>query len=88
MSAMMDQQLLAIRRSQAPALTPLDVRTLGLLADGCTRMQLARKMNVSFHVAKARCLRVYKKMGAVNAAQAVAMGYQMGYLKLDEWKHQ
>lgn len=55
-------------------------RILQLLADGRSYPQIAAEMFLSSMTVKNHVSRIYKLLGARNAAQAVAVAYQRGML--------
>lgn len=65
-------------RTNSPRL--LDVLTL--CAAGYTTTQIGRKLHVNENTVKSRLRALYKQLGAVDRAHAVAIGYQSGILPL------
>ena len=65
-------------------LTVREMQVLGLMAMGLDGHQIAAKLGLKYPtVAKIR-FALYPKLGAINAAHAVAIGYQRGFLVIDE----
>lgn len=64
-------------------LTDRERRVLALLADGHTKAAIAAQVYLSVNGVKKTCERVYRKLGAHTAAQAVAVAYQRGLLVPD-----
>lgn len=64
------------------ALTPREMETLTLLADGASNKVIARQLNISVHTAKFHVAAVLTKLQARNRADAVAIGLRHGLLYL------
>jgi DNA-binding NarL/FixJ family response regulator len=55
---------------------------LDLLAAGASNKVIARRLNLSFHTAKAHVASVLQKLGASSRADAVARGARAGLVLL------
>ena len=64
------------------ALTPREMETLSLLADGASNKVIARQLRISVHTAKFHVAAVLAKLHAQNRADAVAIGVRQGLLYL------
>jgi DNA-binding CsgD family transcriptional regulator len=64
------------------ALTPREMETLTLLADGASNKVIARQLKISVHTAKFHVAAVLTKLHAQNRADAVAIGLRQGLLYL------
>jgi DNA-binding NarL/FixJ family response regulator len=62
------------------ALTPREMETLALLADGASNKVIARQLKISVHTAKFHVAAVLTKLHAQNRADAVAIGLRQGLL--------
>ncbi|WP_165838956.1 helix-turn-helix transcriptional regulator [Roseicella frigidaeris] len=72
-------------RGPAPAgsgLTRREREVLDLLAAGASNKVIARRLNLSFHTAKAHVASVLQKLGAGSRADAVARGARAGLVLL------
>lgn len=63
-------------------LTPREMETLTLLADGASNKLIARQLDISVHTAKFHVAAVLAKLQARNRADAVAIGLRHGLLYL------
>lgn len=54
---------------------------LEMLADGLTNAHIGRRLNLSESAAKTRVRSLFEHLGARDRAQAVALGFQRGYLR-------
>lgn len=61
-------------------LSPRELEVLGLLSAGMTNQLLALALGISEHTAKFHVSAVLGKLGAQSRAEAVATGYQLGFL--------
>lgn len=61
-------------------LTPREMETLALLADGASNKVIARQLKISVHTAKFHVAAVLTKLHAQNRADAVAIGLRQGLL--------
>lgn len=64
------------------ALTPREMETLTLLADGASNKVIARQLDISVHTAKFHVAAVLTKLQARNRADAVAIGLRHGLIYL------
>lgn len=64
-------------------LSPRELQMLQALADGRTVVQVAADIHVSLATAKTYVARLYTKLGAHNAANAVDIAYRTGALKVE-----
>ncbi len=62
-------------------LSPRQLQTLRLLAEGCTDREIARLLHVGTSTVYQHVIDVRVKLDARNRAQAVAVGYRAGLLK-------
>lgn len=62
------------------ALTPRQIDVLALAADGCGSAEIAARLGVSANTVKTHLLGVYRRLGARNAAHAVALAMRAGIL--------
>lgn len=65
-----------------PGLTRREREVLDLLAAGASNKVIARRLNLSFHTAKAHVASVLQKLGASSRADAVARGARAGLVLL------
>ena len=63
------------------ALTSREVEVLRELAGGRTNEQSAQALNISIKTVEAHRARLFKKLGASNAPQAIVFAYAQGMLK-------
>lgn len=63
-------------------LTPTDLDTLRLAAQGHTAEQIARELHVSYHTITTRLSDIYRKLGATDRTSAVVTAHQTGVLSL------
>ncbi|WEX90874.1 LuxR C-terminal-related transcriptional regulator [Sinorhizobium garamanticum] len=64
------------------SLSPRELETLALLADGASNKVIARQLKVSVHTAKFHVAAVLAKLHAQNRADAVAIALRQGLLYL------
>jgi two-component system, NarL family, nitrate/nitrite response regulator NarL len=64
----------ALPAEPAPALTPREVEVLTALADGLANKAVARRLGISPHTVKFHIESLFRKLGAVTRAEAVAKG--------------
>lgn len=67
-------------RSHAPELTPRELETLQLLAQGLSNREIAARLGVSENGAKVHLKHVNEKLGAKDRVDAVAIGLRKGIL--------
>lgn len=68
-------------------LSPQMMRTLGALASGKTRKQIALEMGISVHTVKIYLWKVYQRLNAQNAPEAVAQALKKGLITRDDLIH-
>lgn len=66
------------------ALSPRQLQTLALIAEGCTDHDIAERMHVALPTARQHVQDIRAKLDARNRAHAVAIGYQTGALALED----
>jgi DNA-binding CsgD family transcriptional regulator len=62
------------------AITPREMETLGLIAQGMSNREIAEKLFVSENTVKTHSSRVFDKLGARRRTQAVQLGKEFGLL--------
>jgi NarL family two-component system response regulator LiaR len=62
------------------AITPREMETLGLIAQGMSNREIAAKLFVSENTVKTHSSRVFDKLGARRRTQAVQLGKEFGLL--------
>ncbi|MEO3930155.1 LuxR C-terminal-related transcriptional regulator [Micromonosporaceae bacterium B7E4] len=72
-----------LRQRSAQGLTPREMETLGLLAEGLGNKQIARRLQISSHGAKRIVASVLLKLGSPNRTTAVVTAVQTGIITLD-----
>jgi two-component system nitrate/nitrite response regulator NarL len=72
-----------LRQRTARPLTPREMETLGLLAEGLGNKQIARRLQISSHGAKRIVASVLIKLGSPNRTTAVVTAVQTGLITLD-----
>lgn len=63
------------------SLTPRELEVLGHVADGKTNQEIADALGISVKTVEAHRARVFKKLGAKNAAQVVRIAIRNGLIK-------
>lgn len=63
-------------------LTPTDLQTLRLAAEGHTAEQIARELHVSYGTVTTRLSDIYRKLGTPDRTSAVVTAHQAGELSL------
>jgi DNA-binding NarL/FixJ family response regulator len=66
------------------ALSPREIEVLRLLCDGLSILAIAARMYISYSTAKTYVARLYKKLGAVNRAQALMVAVQYGLVSCEQ----
>lgn len=64
----------------APALTKRELEVLGGMARGRSNSEIGRELFLSEDTIKTHARRLYRKLGASDRAQAVAVGFRFGLL--------
>jgi DNA-binding NarL/FixJ family response regulator len=62
-------------------LSPRETEVLLSLAGGETNSQIAQKMSISVKTVEAHRARIFEKLGAVNAPQAIVLSFQRGMFR-------
>ncbi len=62
-------------------LTPVQLEVLGLIAEGLERKEIAARTYKSLFTVKTHAKRLYKRLGAKNAAHAIHLAHQRGLLE-------
>ena len=65
---------------EALGITPRELETLGLIAQGLSNREIAEKLFVSENTVKTHSSRVFDKLGAKRRTQAVQLGKELGLL--------
>ncbi len=65
-------------------LTAREIEILGLMAEGMVKKQISEKLGISVTTVISHVGNIYDKLEASNAPSAIARGYKLGILKLDE----
>jgi DNA-binding CsgD family transcriptional regulator len=68
------------RKREELGITPRELETLGLIAQGLSNREIADKLFVSENTVKTHSSRVFGKLGARRRTQAVQLGKEMGLL--------
>jgi DNA-binding NarL/FixJ family response regulator len=68
------------RRDRDKPLTTRELEVLSKLRDGLTAVEIGDKLGITARTARAHIEAVKEKLGAVNSAQAVARGFELGLL--------
>jgi NarL family two-component system response regulator LiaR len=68
------------RKREELGITPRELETLGLIAQGLSNREIANKLFVSENTVKTHSSRVFGKLGARRRTQAVQLGKEMGLL--------
>ena len=64
-------------------LSPTERQILGAIAEGASDAQMSRRLVMAESTVKTHVRSILPKLGARNRANAVKLGYQSGYLRLD-----
>ncbi|MFM1997292.1 MAG: Transcriptional regulatory protein DegU [Planctomycetota bacterium] len=73
---------LAAHRRDSP-LTPREMVVLRMLSDGLGHVEIAERLDISERTARAHVAAIREKLGATNAAQAIAKAFARGLLATD-----
>jgi DNA-binding CsgD family transcriptional regulator len=76
-------EVLRARTAHLPP-TPQQLLFLRLRSHGLTLEQVAWHLGISADTAKTHSRRLHARLGAVNAAHAVRIGFERGYLTADD----
>ena len=71
------------RREEEGRLTRRETTTLGLLRRGLSNRDIGTAMGVSENTAKAHVRAILRKLHAADRTEAVAAGFERGFLKID-----
>ncbi|MDW5329520.1 helix-turn-helix transcriptional regulator [Plantactinospora sp. KLBMP9567] len=71
------------RRGGGHILTPREMETLALLAEGLGNKQIARRLHISSHGVKRIVASLLLKLGSPNRTTAVVTAVQMGLIKIE-----
>lgn len=66
------------------ALTQRERETLGLLANGLRRKEIAALDGIGFHGMRWRCRQIQRKLGTRNDVHSVAVAFRAGLFDLKE----
>ncbi len=69
-----------LRQSQS-APSPRELQILGLIAEGCSNAEIAKRLYISETTVKTHLVRVFDKLGAQDRAHAVALAMRHGLLE-------
>jgi DNA-binding CsgD family transcriptional regulator len=64
------------------ALTPRELDVLGLIAEGASNKEIARRLAISVHTVKFHIASLLDKLDAQGRAEAVAQGARVGAIRL------
>ncbi len=65
---------------EQPALTEREIEVLSGMSRGCSNSEIGRSLYLSEDTVKTHARRLFRKMGAADRAQAVALGFRWGLL--------
>jgi NarL family two-component system response regulator LiaR len=68
------------KRCDDLGITPRELETLGLVAQGLSNREIAGQLFVSENTVKTHCSRAFDKLGARRRTQAVQLGKEFGLL--------
>lgn len=72
------------RQELEKMLTAREIEILGLMAEGMVKKQISEKLGISVTTVISHVGNIYEKLEASNAPSAIAKGFKLGILKLDE----
>ena len=72
----------ATHHDRTAALTPRELEVLGLLAEGASNKEIARRLGISMHTAKFHVGSLLDKLDAVGRTDAVAHAARLGVIVL------
>jgi two-component system, NarL family, nitrate/nitrite response regulator NarL len=72
----------AASESEAESLTPREMETLEMLAEGLSNKEIAARLHISEHTAKFHVNSILGKLGAGTRTEAVMRGLRSGLLKV------
>ena len=65
-------------------LTAREIEILGLMSEGMVKKQISEKLGISVTTVISHVGNIYEKLEASNAPSAIAKGFKLGILKLDD----
>ncbi|WGL52845.1 response regulator transcription factor [Nocardioides sp. BP30] len=71
------------RLGTAAGLSPREVETIALIAQGLSNQEVAERLHLSTNTLKSHIRQAYRKIGATSRAQAVAWALQHGFAPPD-----
>ena len=66
---------------ETPHLSKRELEVLGLLAHGMTNRQIADQIGLSLETIKTHLERIFRRLGAADRTEAVALGFRSGLLE-------
>jgi DNA-binding CsgD family transcriptional regulator len=70
-----------VPRSGRPILTERELEVLAGMCEGRSNAEIGRSLFLSEDTVKTHARRLFKKLGAVDRANAVALGYRWGLVR-------
>lgn len=70
------------RRDRDKPLTPRELEVLARLREGLTAVEIGERLAITARTARAHIEAIKEKLSAVNSAQAVARGFELGLLPM------
>jgi DNA-binding NarL/FixJ family response regulator len=64
-----------------PALTERELQVLSGMSRGCSNAEIGRELFLSEDTVKTHARRLFRKLGAADRAQAVALGFRWGFVR-------
>jgi DNA-binding NarL/FixJ family response regulator len=64
-----------------PALTERELQVLGGMSRGLSNAEIGRELYLSEDTVKTHARRLFRKVGAADRAQAVALGFRWGFVR-------
>ena len=64
-----------------PVLTPRETQVLEFLATGGSYLEIGRELTIELNTVRTHIRSLYDKLGAVNRAEAVNLGWSFGLLQ-------
>ncbi len=71
------------RGAAVPRLSPRQVAVLGRLAQGLTQKEIAADLGIGVSTVSAHCARLYRKLGARRASEALVRAMELGLIRPD-----
>ena len=65
-------------------LSPRELEVLELMAEGLVKKQIAKELGIGVTTVVSHVSHIYEKLEAGNAPSAIAKGYKLGILKLED----